>query len=149
MFQYIRELEGIRNDDIVRSIDPKKNRFQIFKANSGAKHTEGGKSGSFFFFTQDKRYIIKSMKPSEKKKLLGMLPDMIDFLRSRPRGSLLSKIYGMYQVKIKGMKGIDLCLQRNCLDISPNNELLNCFDLKGSTFKRQAIDFEEIPLANN
>lgn len=82
------------------------------------------------------------MKPSEKKKLLSMLPDMIDYFRGRKNGSLLSKIYGVYQVKIKGMKGIDLCLQGNCLDVSPMNELVNCFDLKGSTFKRQAIEFE-------
>ena len=51
IFKYIRWVDGITDSDIIKSLDPKNNRYQIFKTNQGQKHQEGGKSGSFFFFT--------------------------------------------------------------------------------------------------
>ena len=77
VFHYIRHLDGIEEADIIKSIDPKLNRFQIFKSNTGSKHTEGGKSGSFFFFTEDNKFIIKSMKHSEMELLMKHLPEMV------------------------------------------------------------------------
>ena len=66
IFKYIRWVDGVTDHDIIKSLDPKNNRYQIFKTNQGEKHNDGGKSGSFFFFTQDKKFIIKTLKNSEK-----------------------------------------------------------------------------------
>ena len=44
-------MDGVDDNEIIKSLDPKNNRFQIFKTNKGKKHNDGGKSGSFFFFT--------------------------------------------------------------------------------------------------
>ena len=41
--------------------------------NQGQKQGQGGASGSFFFFTQDKQYIIKTIGESEKTALLTKL----------------------------------------------------------------------------
>jgi Icc-related predicted phosphoesterase len=41
---------------IHRSLSPKNNRETVFKAGEGS-----GRSGSFFFFSHDKRFIIKTM----------------------------------------------------------------------------------------
>ena len=38
------------------SLNPKNNENKIFKAGEGA-----GRSGSFFFFSQDNRFIVKTM----------------------------------------------------------------------------------------
>lgn len=95
MFHYIRHLDGIEELDIIKSIEPKLNRFQIFKTNSGDKHTDGGKSGSFFFFTEDKKFIIKSMKVRELDLLMKSLPEMVAHFEANP-GTLISKIYGVY-----------------------------------------------------
>ena len=51
VFKYIRHMDGISDQDIIQSIEPKNNRYQIFKTNKQAKHNSGGASGSFFFFT--------------------------------------------------------------------------------------------------
>ena len=74
VFKYIRQADGIKDIDIIKSLDPKNNRYQIFKTNQGQKHNEGGKSGSFFFFTQDRQFIVKTINSEEKRKLIQMLP---------------------------------------------------------------------------
>ena len=37
--------------DIMTSVKPQLNRLQIFKVKENQQHGNGGKSGSFFFFT--------------------------------------------------------------------------------------------------
>ena len=41
---------------IEESLSPANNRDQVFKAGEGA-----GRSGSFFFFSHDRKFIIKTM----------------------------------------------------------------------------------------
>jgi len=49
-------LDGIEPKDIVRSLDTERNCKMIFKAGEGA-----GASGSFFFFSSDNKFIIKTL----------------------------------------------------------------------------------------
>jgi len=42
------------------SLSPKFNRDMVFKAGEGA-----GRSGSFFFFSHDRKFIIKTMTKEE------------------------------------------------------------------------------------
>jgi len=39
-----------------------------------------GKSGSFFFFSKDQKFVIKTMRRDEKKILIDMLDDYIAHL---------------------------------------------------------------------
>ena len=48
------------------SLSPKFNLEQVFKAGEGA-----GKSGSFFFFSHDKKFIIKTMTDEELEEMLA------------------------------------------------------------------------------
>jgi len=52
-----------------------KNRNKIFKAGRAS-----GKSGSFFFFSNDGKFIIKTMIKEEVDKLIEMLPSYVDYL---------------------------------------------------------------------
>ncbi len=61
-FQKILEMDGIFKDDLLKSIDIESNKNNILKAGEGA-----GASGSFFFFSTDNRFIIKSMNTAEKE----------------------------------------------------------------------------------
>lgn len=45
----------------MRSLDADLNRSRVFKAGEAS-----GKSGSFFFFSHDKNFIIKTMTEDEK-----------------------------------------------------------------------------------
>jgi hypothetical protein len=51
------------------------NRHRVFKAGEGA-----GSSGSFFFFSHDNKFIIKTISYDEMKKMLSMLDDYISHL---------------------------------------------------------------------
>jgi 1-phosphatidylinositol-4-phosphate 5-kinase len=124
----------------MRSVRPELNRMQIFKTNSNQSHGSGGMSGSFFFFTEDKKYIIKTMTFEEKNTLLDMLPNITKYFMVTAGRSLISRVYGIYKVKYPGMNRIYLMIQRNNIMIQKHNMLLNTFDLKGSKYKRKVID---------
>ena len=51
------------------SLSPKYNRDMVFKAGEGA-----GRSGSFFFFSHDRKWIIKTMTKQELELFLRKLP---------------------------------------------------------------------------
>ena len=50
-FRFIRAIDKIDEVDIMTSVKPQLNRLQIFKVKENQQHGNGGKSGSFFFFT--------------------------------------------------------------------------------------------------
>jgi 1-phosphatidylinositol-4-phosphate 5-kinase len=68
-------IAGISPDRIRKSFSLEKNRKQVFKAGQAA-----GRSGSFFFFTYDRRFIVKTLQGSEKRVLLSILDDFIKYL---------------------------------------------------------------------
>ena len=92
------------------SLKLEKNKLQIFKTNNNQSHGSGGKSGSFFFFTEDRKFIIKSMTKKEKVNLMNALPQITEFLGKNNGKSLISRIYGVYQVHYPGMAPIYLML---------------------------------------
>ena len=56
----MRLMDKINWDLIKNSLDPRVNRDQIFKTGEAA-----GASGSFFFFSHDKRFIVKTVTKEE------------------------------------------------------------------------------------
>lgn len=79
----------------------------VFKAGEGA-----GKSGSFFFFTHDNQFIIKTMKHNEVVIFLKFLPDYIAHFEKNPK-SLLAKIFGVYSVRKEGLGEVHVMLMEN------------------------------------
>lgn len=65
IFNCIRRQDGVTNEDIIKSLNPNDNREMAFKAGEGS-----GKSGSFFFFSHDSNFIIKTMTDGEYKTFL-------------------------------------------------------------------------------
>jgi 1-phosphatidylinositol-4-phosphate 5-kinase len=55
------EMDGITPQIVINSLSVVFNRKKVFKAGESA-----GKSGSFFFFSYDNKFIIKTLKTSEK-----------------------------------------------------------------------------------
>jgi len=53
-------MHNIKAEDLIKSLEPSKNIKQIQNAGEGA-----GASGSFFFFSSDRRFIIKTMNKKE------------------------------------------------------------------------------------
>ena len=75
------------------SLSPKYNRDMIFKAGKGA-----GRSGSFFFYSHDRKFIIKTMTKSELNLLLRILPSLSEHYMNNP-DSLLAKIFGVFTIQ--------------------------------------------------
>lgn len=67
--------DGITPEDIMNSMNIEENIDSIFSAGEGA-----GQSGSFFFYSSDNRFLIKTMRGSEKTNLLSMLDSFIEHI---------------------------------------------------------------------
>lgn len=98
-----------------------------------------GKSGSFFFFSQDGNFLIKTIYKRELEVLLGMLPNYFKYLQDN-RTTRLCRYLGLHQMKCykKGQKTIQVyILIMNNMALSPNEDnVIGVYDLKGSTFQR-------------
>ena len=90
------ELDQISYKELMFSLQVDINRDRIFKAGEGS-----GKSGSFFFFSHDNRFLIKTMKNAEKMKMIEMLDEYVQHIQDSQNTSLLTRIYGMFTVKTK------------------------------------------------
>lgn len=106
----------------------------MFKAKESA-----GKSGSFFFFSHDKKFLLKTMNDHEMEVFKGMLPSYLDHFRNNPK-SLLARIYGVFTVKMEGVVPVHILLMSNAAQCGKMVEKV--FDLKGSEINRNVKEEE-------
>jgi hypothetical protein len=87
-----REGDGMIRRKSVRTTLP----YVSFQSNSKG----AARAGTFFFFTADGAYMIKTVKNEEARAFLGMLPEYHRFMSEgvNGRNSLLTRIFGMYSV---------------------------------------------------
>lgn len=76
--------------DPITSLDPANNQDRLVSF----KNPDGGKSGEFFFFSQDERLILKTLSDDELKALLLRLPSYLHHITSG--SSMISIIYGVF-----------------------------------------------------
>jgi len=128
------EIDNVSPRDIYNSLNVDLNRNSVFKAGEGA-----GASGSFFFFSADKRFLIKTLRGNERKILLNMLDSFIKYLKDVGNQSLIAKIYGVYTVKTNVYSSCDFIVMQNTSRMINNTHPKMSFDMKGSVFKRKTI----------
>ncbi|KAK7419559.1 Phosphatidylinositol-4-phosphate 5-kinase [Neonectria magnoliae] len=102
-----------------------------------------GKSGSFFYFSRDYKYIIKTIHHAEHKFLRKILKDYYSHVKDNPN-TLLSQFYGLHRVKMPYGKKIHFVVMNNLFP--PHRDIHTTFDLKGSTIGR---DYREKDLEKN
>ena len=98
-------MDGISPSDVMQSLSVELNRERCFKAGEGA-----GASGSFFLFSYDSRFIIKTLRGKERKNIIGMLDDLIRHFKLTQNKSLLSRIYGVFTIKTNFYTPMDVIL---------------------------------------
>lgn len=86
-FRAIRGMAGIDEGSYMRSVAGDFNYIE-FIANS--------KSGQFFFYSHDGKYMIKTQTKEESKLLRKMLPQYVEHIFTYPN-SLLVRFYGMHR----------------------------------------------------
>lgn len=93
-----------------------------------------GKSGSFFYFSRDYRFIIKTIHHTEHKFLRSILKKYYEHVKSNPH-TLLSRFYGLHRVKLPRGRKIHFVIMNNLFP--PHRDIHETYDLKGSTVGRE------------
>ncbi|KAI8077138.1 hypothetical protein BDF21DRAFT_439204 [Thamnidium elegans] len=98
-----------------------------------------GKSGSFFYYSRDYRFIIKTIHHSEHKFMRKILKEYYEHVSNNPN-TLLCRFYGLHRIKLPRGRKIHFVIMGNVLP--SNKDIHETFDLKGSTFGRLTSDEE-------
>jgi len=132
VFRSIREMCKIDTTDYLMSLTDK---YVLSELGSP------GKSGSFFYYSQDYRFIIKTVHHAEHKYLLKILKNYYEHIKNNP-DTLICKIYGLHRVKIPYGKKIHFIVMANIFP--PDKDIHVKYDLKGSKIGRFIPTEEEI-----
>ncbi|KAJ4964164.1 hypothetical protein NE237_024103 [Protea cynaroides] len=124
VFRHLRELF---------KIDPADYMLAICGSDALRELSSPGKSGSFFYLTQDDRFMIKTVKKSEVKVLVRMLPSYYQHV-SRYENSLVTKFFGVHCVKPVGGQKTRFIVMGNLF--CSEYRIHRRFDLKGSSHGR-------------
>ncbi|KAI0743821.1 SAICAR synthase-like protein [Daedaleopsis nitida] len=93
-----------------------------------------GKSGSFFYFSRDYRFIIKTIHYAEHKFLRRILKQYHEHVKNNPH-TLLSRFYGLHRVKLPHGRKIHFVIMNNLFPA--HKDIHETYDLKGSTVGRE------------
>ncbi|XP_042408453.1 phosphatidylinositol 4-phosphate 5-kinase 1-like isoform X1 [Zingiber officinale] len=123
------------------SVDPADYMLAICGNDALRELSSPGKSGSFFFLTQDDRFVIKTVKKSELKVLIRMLPSYFRHVCQHEK-SLVTRFYGVHCVKpMGGQKQVRFVVMGNVF--YSEYQIHRRFDLKGSSHGRTTEKNEE------
>mmetsp|Transcript_8448 Transcript_8448/g.12893 ORF Transcript_8448/g.12893 Transcript_8448/m.12893 type:complete len:136 (+) Transcript_8448:2578-2985(+) len=93
-----------------------------------------GKSGSFFFFSHDNKFLIKTMTLGDFQAFKTLFRIYFEHVCTQTQ-SLLARIYGVYSVQIDEQEPVYLIMMGTSA-LCDNNYVRYKFDLKGSLVKR-------------
>ncbi|KAI8376396.1 uncharacterized protein BYT42DRAFT_574453 [Radiomyces spectabilis] len=124
VFRHLREKFGIDPADYLISLTSKYILSELASA---------GKSGSFFYYSRDYRFIIKTIHHTEHKFMRKILKQYHDHVSTNPN-TLLCRYYGLHRVKLPHGRKIHFVVMGNVFP--PNKDVHETYDLKGSTVGR-------------
>jgi len=127
IFHRIRDMAGVDKQLFLHS---------VCGSDAFIEFVSNAKSGQFFFYSNDGRYMIKTQKQEEKDFLRQILPDYYKHLKKNPH-SFITQFYGMYRVKIPDLgKSVHFVIMKSVFNTEL--EIHKIWDLKGSTLGRRA-----------
>ncbi|XP_057417438.1 phosphatidylinositol 4-phosphate 5-kinase 2-like [Lotus japonicus] len=124
VFRHLRELFAI---------DPTDYMLAICGSDTLREMSSPGKSGSIFYLTQDDRFIIKTVKKSEVKVLIRMLPSYYQHV-CQYKNTLVTAFLGVHCVKPVGGQKTRFIVMGNVF--CSEYRIHRRFDLKGSSHGR-------------
>ncbi|KAF1786006.1 Phosphatidylinositol-4-phosphate 5-kinase, N-terminal domain [Phytophthora cactorum] len=127
VFRQVRRRFGIDLADYMLTLSGDFN-FIEFMSNS--------KSGQFFFYSHDGRFMIKTQTKDESKFLRRILPHYYKFVMENPN-TLITRFYGMHRVKMHHLRRkMHFVIMASVFDTPL--DIHARFDLKGSRVGRHA-----------
>ncbi|ORX96568.1 SAICAR synthase-like protein [Basidiobolus meristosporus CBS 931.73] len=130
VFRHLRTLFGVDSAEYLISLTSK---YIVSELGSP------GKSGSFFYYSRDYRFIIKTIHHGEHKFLRKILPHYYQHVKDNPN-TLLCRFYGLHRVKLPHSRKIHFIVMAN--NFPPNKDIHETFDLKGSSVGRELSEEE-------
>lgn len=142
IFYNIRSLYGILNDDYLKSLGPENFlcNLIITKNKSLKEICSSGKSGSFFYYSYDSKYLMKTIPEGEFEKFKSMLQDYYTYIYEHPQ-TLLQRFFGLYMCIFNDIK-MYFVVMNNVFNTSL--QVHYKYDLKGSTYKRISRKCKEV-----
>ena len=146
IFYNLRTLYGITNDDYLKSLGPENFlcNLIITKNKSLKEICSSGKSGSFFYFSYDGKYLMKTIPENEFLKFKEMLQDYYTYMYENPK-TLLQRFFGLYMCIFDDVK-MHFVVMNNVFNTPLKVHYK--YDLKGSTYKRISRKCKEINYSN-
>ena len=137
-FRSLRACFGISEAAFMRSLGPEQVLGEMLLGTLGslAELLSDGKSGSFFYFSNDGRYLIKTVPLRELTALLELLPDYTRHVRAHPH-SLLPRFCGAFTLRLPGAGPSHFVALNNVFGAAEGT-MHRRYDLKGSTVGRSA-----------
>lgn len=87
-----------------------------------------GKSGAFFYFTQDRKYVVKTLSKEELKFFLSILPAYYTFMKRNP-DTFITRFFGCHGLTMYGKTVFFVVMQSV---FATSQQIHERFDLKGS-----------------
>ena len=138
IFKYLRQLDGIKEEIIVKSMLPMNNKI-------GITETEG-RGGSFFINSDDHEFILKTISFEEMELIRRLLLNKLVKYFHENNDSIISRVYGAYKIIIPSgvfkEDEIYFILMKNVVG-SFNDNVICKYDLKGSYLDRK-VNFENV-----
>ncbi len=141
VFQRIRSRNGITEDEYMKSLGPEQilNSFWTNNYETLYELCSSGQSGSLFYYTKDRKYMMKTIPKREYLKMREILKPYYNHVKKN-NDSLLIRFYGLHQVQWFDQNHK---LQVRYLTIMGNIfkdfQVGVRYDLKGSTQGRQGL----------
>jgi 1-phosphatidylinositol-4-phosphate 5-kinase len=124
-FKELRELSGITTEAYISDMG------SDYIVSKGSR----GKSGALLFFLKNFNFVVKTIRSREKRCLLNILNDYIEYMRNHPN-SLICRFYGCYRIRVEGCETIYFIVMNNIFPF--DREIHEIYDLKGSFYNRTA-----------
>ncbi|KAL4472082.1 hypothetical protein ABPG72_001080 [Tetrahymena utriculariae] len=141
IFERIRSFYGINNEQYRRSIGPENLLGNLIMGNLSnlTEKYSSGKSGSFFYYSYDDQYMLKTIKKEEFDFFRNILKPYYNHVSSQ-RDTLMIKIYGLHKMEVyKSKNSFEdkyFCVMGNLFRW--NRDISIRYDLKGSEYKRSS-----------
>ena len=139
VFRYLRtKIYKVSDKSYLQSILPPKVGGEITRVSEEIKQTfSEGRSGAFFFFTPDNRYIIKTLTKEEAQLLIDTLGHYVEYMKKHGEHTFLTKYFGLHSVKLYS-KVIYFMVSGNVFpaDKGLAEKIKERYDIKGSWIDR-------------
>ena len=140
-FAKLRERFGIPEDDYIESLGPDQILKSFLTNNFEGLYElcSSGQSGSLFYYTKNKKYMLKTIPKREFDKFRSFLKDYFYHMKDNA-DSLICRFFGLHEVKFTDQTGTKQLLYLVIMNnVFKDFSVSEFFDLKGSIQGRNLL----------